>query len=126
MTDEQGVPLAAALSSANLLEGATLPTLVQAAQAALPLAQTPRIVHADKAYDSKSNCLFCRLNKLRCAIAEQGPPETALGRKRWVVERTFAWLKRYRRLAVRYERRADIHLGPLLLGCALIASNYCR
>lgn len=126
MTDEQGVPLAAALSAANVSEGATLPMLVQAAHVALPDAQTPRIVHADKAYDSKSNRVFCRLNKLRCAIAERGQPETALGRKRWVVERTFAWLKRYRRLAVRYERRADIHLALLLLGCALIASNRCR
>jgi hypothetical protein len=32
-----------------------------------------------------------------------------LGRHRWVVERTFAWLARFRRLTIRYERRADIH-----------------
>ena len=43
-----------------------------------------------------------------------------LGRHRWVVERTFAWLNRFRRLRVRYERRADIHLAFTLLGCALI------
>lgn len=92
------------MSAANVSEGAALPTLVQAACSALPDEQEPRIVHADKAYDSNTNRLFCRLNHLRCAIAERGQPETALGRKRWVVERTFAWLKRYRRLAVRYER----------------------
>ena len=34
-----------------------------------------------------------------------------LGRHRWVVERTHAWLNRMRRLVVRYERRADIHLA---------------
>jgi transposase len=28
-----------------------------------------------------------------------------------VVERTFAWLDRFRRLTVRYERRADLHLA---------------
>ncbi len=28
---------------------------------------------------------------------------------RWVVERTFAWLNQFRRLRVRYEKRADIH-----------------
>ena len=38
----------------------------------------------------------------------------------WVVERTLAWLNRYRRLTVRYERRADIHDAFLTLGCALI------
>jgi transposase len=43
-----------------------------------------------------------------------------LGRHRWVVERTFAWLNRYRRLTVRYERRADIHQAFLSLGCSLI------
>src|ERR1700682_807154 len=39
---------------------------------------------------------------------------------RWVVERTLAWLHRFRRLALRYERRADVHEVFLTLGCALI------
>jgi len=47
-----------------------------------------------------------------------------LGRHRWVVERTLAWLARYRRLSVRYERRADIHEAFLHLGCSLICLNY--
>ena len=34
------------------------------------------------------------------------PHGSRLGRTRWVVERTLAWLHRFRRLAVRYERRA--------------------
>jgi transposase len=42
-----------------------------------------------------------------------------------VVERTLAWLSRYRRLSVRYdERRADIHEAFLHLGCSLICLNY--
>ncbi|SFG34297.1 Transposase DDE domain-containing protein [Methylobacterium gossipiicola] len=32
-----------------------------------------------------------------------------LGRHRWVVERTHAWFNRFRRLPIRYERRADIY-----------------
>jgi transposase len=32
---------------------------------------------------------------------------SGLGRHRWVVERTFAWLHNFKRLLVRYERRAD-------------------
>jgi transposase len=36
------------------------------------------------------------------------------------IERTFAWLNRFRRLTIRYERLADIHLAFLDLGCALI------
>jgi len=41
----------------------------------------------------------------------------SLGRHRWVVERTLAWLNRFRRLTIRYERRADIHEAFLNLGC---------
>jgi transposase len=49
---------------------------------------------------------------------------SGLGRWRWVVERTFAWLSRFRRLRVRDERLAEIHLAFLTLGCALICLDY--
>ena len=49
-----------------------------------------------------------------------------LGRHRWVVERTHAWLNRLRRLTVRYERRKDIHLAFTVLGCALVCLNQTR
>jgi hypothetical protein len=47
-----------------------------------------------------------------------------LGRHRWVVERTLAWLARYRRLTVRYEQRADIHEAFLLLACSVVCLGY--
>ena len=40
------------------------------------------------------------------------------------IEQTFAWLNRFRRLAIRYERLADIHLALLDLGCALICLRF--
>jgi hypothetical protein len=47
-------------------------------------------------------------------IARRGiEPSQRLGRHRYVVERSLAWLVGYRRLQVRYERRADILLGFL-------------
>lgn len=45
---------------------------------------------------------------------------SGLGRWRWVVERTFAWLNQFRRLRVRYDKRADIHAAFRSLGCAWI------
>ena len=45
---------------------------------------------------------------------------SGLGRWRWVVERTFAWLSQFRRLRVRYDKRADIHEAFLSLGCVWI------
>jgi Carboxypeptidase regulatory-like domain/Transposase DDE domain len=41
-------------------------------------------------------------------------------RRRWKVERLFAWLQNFRRLVVRYERHAENFLGMLHLGCCLI------
>lgn len=51
---------------------------------------------------------------------------TKLGRHRWVVKRTFAWMARFRRLAVRHDRRADIHLAFTTLAAALICLNQIR
>ena len=60
------------------------------------------------------------------AASPAGAPESSerLGKHRWVVERTLAWLNRFRRLTVRYERRADIHEAFLSLGCILICWNF--
>ena len=54
-------------------------------------------------------------------IARRGiEPSDRLGRHRWVVERSQAWLVGCRRLGVRYERRADILHGFAYLAAALI------
>ena len=45
---------------------------------------------------------------------------SGLGRERWVVERTFAWLHGFRRLRTRYERLPELHQAFLDLGCAVI------
>jgi IS5 family transposase len=47
-----------------------------------------------------------------------------LGRHRWVVERTLAWFSQFRRLVVRYERRADIHAAFLTLAATLITFRF--
>jgi len=41
-------------------------------------------------------------------------------KRRWKVERLFAWLQNLRRLVVRYEYHAENFLGLLQLGCAII------
>jgi transposase len=41
-------------------------------------------------------------------------------RKRWKIERLFAWLHNFRRLVVRWEYHAENFLGFLHLGCAII------
>jgi transposase len=46
-----------------------------------------------------------------------------LGRHRWKVERSLAWLLANRRLTVRYERRANMLTAFLQLACALICAG---
>ncbi len=58
---------------------------------------------------------FCRC--WRCAARRTA---VAWGGGGWVVERTFAWFNQFRRLRVRYDKRADIHEAFLSLGCTWI------
>ena len=41
-------------------------------------------------------------------------------RRRWKIERLFAWLQNFRRLVTRYEHTLDNYTGMLHLACALI------
>jgi len=87
----------------------------------------PAKLHADKAYDIPRCRAYLRRRRIGDRIARKGIEDQArLGRHRWVVERTLAWLARYRRLTIRYERRADIHQAFLDLACAHICLNFLR
>ncbi|MDQ4106339.1 MAG: transposase, partial [Actinomycetota bacterium] len=79
----------------------------------------------DKACDFRRCRQALRERGIKARTARRGKDTSErLGRHRWVVERTLAWLGRYRRLKVRYEKRADIHQAFLDLGCAFICWNY--
>ena len=85
----------------------------------------PEKLHADKGYDFGRCRKALRKRGIKARIARRGIESSEkLGRHRWVVERTLAWLARSRRLTVRYERRADIHEAFLHLGCSLICLNH--
>jgi transposase len=42
------------------------------------------------------------------------------------VERTLAWLARFRRLTIRYERHATTHVALIVLGCVLVFWRFAR
>ncbi len=76
---------------------------------------------ADRAYDSRQRRAELRERGITVEIAHRhGEHGSGLGRHRWVVERTFAWLHQFKRLLVRYDRRAEIHEAFLALGCCLV------
>jgi transposase len=125
VVDRGGVPLAALLTGANRHDSVVFDELLDAIPPIKrPSGQRrkrPAKLHADKGYDYPRCRQALRRRHIQVRIARKGIDSSArLGRHRWVVERTLAWLNRFRRLTVRYERRADIHQAFLTLGCALI------
>ena len=79
----------------------------------------------DRGYDAEAIRQSLRFRGIRPMLAKRNTEHgSGLGRSRWVIERTFAWLSQFRRLRVRYEKRADIHEALLSLGCALICWNF--
>ena len=129
MVDARGVPLAALLTPANRHDSTAFEALLDAVPGIKrPSGQRkrrPAKLHADKGYDFRRCREALRRRHVTSRIARKGVESSQkLGRHRWVVERTLAWLNRFRRLTVRYERRADIHQAFLSLGCALICWNY--
>jgi hypothetical protein len=81
-------------------------------------------VLGDRGYDAESIWQGLRARCIKPMLAKRNTEHgTGLGRWRWVVERTFAWLNQFRRLRVRYEKRADIHEAFLALACASSAGT---
>jgi transposase len=125
------VPLAVALTGANVHDSKVLVELVDSIVPVRGKRGRPRKrpgkLRADKGYDFPRSRGFLRGRGIRPRIARRGVETSEKpGCHRWVVERTLAWLARYRRLTIRYERRADIHEAFLLLACSLVCFNRLR
>jgi len=125
VVERAGIPLAALLTGANRHDSVVFEEVLDAVpaikQANGRRRKRPAKLHADKAYDIPRCRQALRRRHIKVRIAcKKIDSSQRLGRHRWVVERTLAWLNRFRRLTVRYERRSDIHQAFLTLGCALI------
>jgi transposase len=91
----------------------------------------PDRVQGDRGYDAALYRHALRARGITPVLAKRGTPHgSGLGQTRWVVERSLSWLHQFRRLRVRWERRADIHEAFMILGCILIChrtlqSSFC-
>ena len=132
MVDRTGIPLAVRLSAANAHDATQLIPLLDAIPPIIgPRGRPgrprkrPAKLHGDKAYDSSDLRHALRSRGITPRLARRGIDSSErLGRHRWVVERTFAWLLGCRRLGVRYERRAGLLQGLLHLACALLCLSF--
>jgi transposase len=131
LVDQSGLPLAFALTGSNRNDVTQLIPLLDAVPAVRGLVGRPRrrpdCVIADRGYDHDKYRRLLRQRGIKPVIARrQTEHGSGLGRYRWVVERTFAWLHNFKRLLVRYERRADMHRALLGLACCLVCFRRLR
>jgi transposase len=129
IADRHGLPLALRISSASPHES----QLVEATlQARFCRAAPPRLI-GDKAYDSDR--LDQRLrqhhgveliapHRVRRRAASQDGRGLRRYRRRWKIERLFAWLHNFRRVVTRWEYYAANFLGMVQLACIVILFRY--
>ncbi|MDQ2762195.1 MAG: IS5 family transposase [Pseudomonadota bacterium] len=125
ITDRRGIPLAFLLTGANVHDSLPFDKLLDAVPPVAGKRGRPRHrpdkLHADKAYDHRRCRRACHRRRIKSRIARRGVETSQkLGRHRWVIERSFAWFNRFRRLTIRYERRLDIHQAFTSIACSLI------
>jgi putative transposase len=91
-----------------------------------PTKKAPQGLCLDKGYDYDDVRELAKEFGYTLHLRTRGEEAQALKRKagfkarRWVVERTHSWMNRFRRILVRWEKKAENYLALLHLVCALI------
>ena len=126
IVDGHGLPLAVHVASASPYE----PHLVPATVDARFLRELPARLIGDRGYDSDPLDALLRerygIEMIAAHKSNRRRPRTQDGRplrrrrRRWKVERLFAWLHNSRRLVTRWEYHVENFLGMLQLACARI------
>ena len=124
VADSAGLPVAVCAESATPHEV----TLVQRTLAEIFVAEPIERLIGDNAYDSDNLDLelaetgvemIAPHRSSRKRLTQDGRPLRRY-RRRWKIERLFAWLQNFRRLVTRYEHSLDNFTGMVHLGCRLI------
>jgi transposase len=86
---------------------------------------TLKIMWADSGYDGKPLAAWIKaVAAITLEVVQRTAPHSfQVVRRRWVVERTFGWLMRYRRLARDYERRTENHEAMIYWATILIMTK---
>jgi transposase len=124
LVDGQGTPLGLHVASASPAEVKLLEPTLDSVQGG-----TPERLIADRGYDSNParamlagrgiDPIIPKRENNRKATHQDGRKLRRYGR-RWIIERTNAWLQNFRRLAIRYERLVANYTGLIHMAFALI------
>lgn len=128
IADSNGLPVSAGIESASPHEV----KLVEATIEGRFTKKKPEKIIGDKAYDSdkldktlkKQKIELIAPNKENRKVKTQDGRQLRRYKRRWKVERLFAWLQNFRRIIVRYEYHAANYQGMVHLGCLMILMRY--
>ena len=123
--DGHGTPLKVITTAANVNDVTQTLALVDGIPPVAGRPGRPRrrpdSLLGDKGYDSNPNRRELRKRRILPVISRKGSPDIkGIGKLRYVVEQTFALLHQFKRLAVRWERRTELHDAFVSLACSLI------
>lgn len=137
VVDGQGIPLGSHLTSASpgevLLAETTLAAISVPRNGPGRPQKRPLRIIADKGYDSdplrwrllqRQMLLISPHRKNRKTRSLNDGRTLRRYRKRWKIERTFAWLGNFRRLVVRYDRTLAMYQTFFHMACALITLRF--
>jgi transposase len=122
------VPLAVSVTGGNRNDVTQLIALIDAIGPITGKRGRPRkrpdALYGDRGYAHDKHHRLLRKRGVTPKIARRRQPHgSGLGKVRWVVEHTFAWLHSLRRLRTRYERSGKLHTAFLTLGAAIICQR---
>ena len=133
VVDGQGVPIGGTLASASPAEVKLIEATLEQVKVPRPGRGRPRQRMkrqiADKGYDSdplrkrlkaKKIDLICPHRRNRKKARLQDGRKLRRYRRRWKIERTFAWLGNFRRLVVRWDRLITVYRAFFHLACLII------
>jgi putative transposase len=128
LTDAKGIPLSVAIEGAKRHDmKLTRPTLENILiRRPLSDQEHPQGLCLDKGYDYDEVRDIVREFGFTAHSRTRGEEQQSLKReagfkaRRWVVERTHSWMNRFRRVLVRWEKRADTYIAMLHLALGFI------
>ena len=126
LTDQQGIPLAIVLAPANKNDFKLAELTLESTPLPRPEPeQLPQHLSLDKGYDYPEIDLLLEKLQYIPHIRRKGElnllPELRVHKpKRWVVERTHAWMNNFRSVFIRWTKKYENYMAFLHLACALI------
>jgi putative transposase len=121
--------LGATIAGANVHDAKLLRATIEAivVERPEPTSQDPQHLCLDKGYDNPTGRQAAAGCDYTPHIRRIGEDAAAAKKKsklqkprRWVVERTMAWLSKCRGILVRYDKNSSNYLGLIQLACALL------